>query len=92
MANVQLTFGQVVTHNVFSGASVRSETVVSSAASALGSIVANRHDRLKVFCATAVYVSDLTVATAATAVYVAAGVTEYMAVREGARISVIDAP
>jgi hypothetical protein len=75
--------------------SFRSETITTSGASASGALVARRGQIAKVFCLTQTYVkagppSGLT-AAAATALYVAPGQPEWIAMQEGDIIAAIDA-
>ena len=92
MANVQITYGQVVTRDVFALGSCRSEVIVSSGTTAASALTVNLQDRVQIFCATAILVSEKTPVVAATSLYVEPGVVNWFAARENATIYVIDAP
>jgi hypothetical protein len=70
----------------------RTETIVSSASAASGTLTASGDEVAKVECATAVIVStNGTAASASNGTRVSAGLPEYFALGPGASISVIDA-
>lgn len=91
MATAYVTIGPVVTRNVFDGAAARSETITTGAASASGLLTAGPGDVAQVFCDTAVYARSGGTATDANGVFCPGGVSSYIAMAEGAVVSLIDA-
>jgi hypothetical protein len=99
MADVYVTFGKVgkrLTNGVtavFIGGTTRSEVITSGATSAQGALVATKDDVIKVVCDSPVAftIGANPTATIATGAVATGSVPEYIAVKAGDKIAVIDA-
>lgn len=70
---------------------VSSETITSSGTAASGALEAGGKGFVaKIHCATAVYASTTGTASATNGVYIAAGIPEYIGIKPGDTVSVID--
>lgn len=100
MATAYVTYGYVGARSelrddvmVFNGANCRSETITTSGAAATGSLTAEEDQVIKIFCDTALYAKTglAPVADSTTGLFIEANVREYVAVKKGDTLSLINA-